>query len=101
PRVILLGRLSLYGRRAERLHEELVPVAARWVERAKRTEPLKRYAAEAETKTLELLEKSLDDKGLSVPDDTITRKLLASASYEVRAKRVEPVGLVYLWPESN
>jgi hypothetical protein len=21
--------------------------------------------------------------------------------YEVRAKRVEPVGLVYLWPETN
>ena len=21
--------------------------------------------------------------------------------YEVRAKRVEPIGLVYLWPESN
>ena len=31
PRVILLGRLSLYGQRAERLHEQLVPVAARWV----------------------------------------------------------------------
>ena len=26
PRVILLGRLSLYGRGAERLHEEIVPV---------------------------------------------------------------------------
>ena len=23
------------------------------------------------------------------------------AFYEVRAKRVEPVGLVYLWPETN
>ena len=32
PRVILLGRLSLYGQRAERLHEQLVPVAARWME---------------------------------------------------------------------
>ena len=29
PRVVLLGRLSLYGRAAERLHEELVPVTAR------------------------------------------------------------------------
>ena len=26
PRVILLGRLSLYGQGAERLHEELVPI---------------------------------------------------------------------------
>ena len=36
PRVVLLGRLSLYGRRAERLHEDLVPVAARWIEPALR-----------------------------------------------------------------
>ena len=35
PRVILLGRLSLYGQRAERLHEELVPVAARWIDPAR------------------------------------------------------------------
>ena len=29
PRVILLGRLCLFGRQAERLHEVLIPVAAR------------------------------------------------------------------------
>src|SRR5205085_1978010 len=71
------------GRRAERLHEELVPVAARWAELAERSEPLKRYAIDAETKTLELLEKSLADKGRSVRDDAITRKLLAAASHDV------------------
>src|SRR5207248_10027502 len=59
PRVVLLGRLCLYGRGAERLHEELVPVTARWIEPSARTEPLKRYAADAEAKTLELLERSL------------------------------------------
>ena len=32
PRVILMGRLCLYGPRAARLHEELVPVTARWTE---------------------------------------------------------------------
>ena len=32
PRVVLLGRLTLYGKGAERLHEEVVTVAARWVE---------------------------------------------------------------------
>ena len=42
PRVILLGRLSLYGRGAERLHEELVPVAARWVEPSQRKRPARR-----------------------------------------------------------
>ena len=59
PRVILLGRLSLYGRRAERLHEELVPLAARWIEPTRRQGPLKAYAREAEAKTLDLLEQSL------------------------------------------
>jgi len=44
PRVILLGRLSLYGRGAERLHEELVPVTARWVEPSQRKGPLSAYA---------------------------------------------------------
>ena len=59
PRVILLGRLSLYGQGAERLHEELVPVAARWVEPSQRKGKLGAYAREAEAKTLELLERSL------------------------------------------
>ncbi|MDP2706466.1 MAG: helicase-related protein, partial [Burkholderiales bacterium] len=43
PRVVLLGRLSLYGRGAERLHEELVPITSRWVEPARRQAPLKAY----------------------------------------------------------
>src|SRR4029450_5777108 len=36
PRVILLGRLSLYGLGAGRVHDELVPVAARWLEASQR-----------------------------------------------------------------
>ena len=59
PRVVLLGRLCLYGRRAERLHEEIVPLAARWVEPARRSDPLRAYAREAEARTLQLLEQSL------------------------------------------
>ena len=35
-RVVLLGRLSLYGERAERLHEEIVTVTARWIEPERR-----------------------------------------------------------------
>ena len=48
--MILLGRLSLYGSRAERLHEELVPVAARWVEPDRRDGALSVYARDAEAK---------------------------------------------------
>ena len=61
PRVILLGRLCLYGRRAERLHEILTPVAARWIEPSRRTGPLRAYAGEAEARTLQRLEVALVD----------------------------------------
>ena len=50
PRVIVLGRLSLYGDRAARLHDEIVAVAARWTdcERPTRHEvPLDRRSTEA------------------------------------------------------
>ncbi len=51
PRVILLGRLSSTGSGAERLHEELVPVAARWVDAARARGPLSAYARDAEATT--------------------------------------------------
>ena len=72
PRVVLLGRLSLYGRRAERLHEELVPVAARWTEPALRREPLRAYAREAELRTLGLLDESVGGGGATPPRGTST-----------------------------
>lgn len=83
PRVILLGRLSLYGRGAERLHEEIVPLAARWAEPSQRKTPLKAYAREAETRTLDLLEKSLGGSDSRTPSDTIQRKLLDAAERDI------------------
>lgn len=59
PRVILLGRLSLYGPGAVRLHDEILTVTARWVEPATRRGPLSPYAREAEARTLDLLEQAL------------------------------------------
>ena len=83
PRVILLGRLSLYGQGAERLHEELVPLAARWVELSRRRGALQAYAREAEAKTLDLLEHALGDPGRRVPGATIQRKLLDAATRDL------------------
>jgi superfamily II DNA or RNA helicase len=83
PRVVLLGRLCLYGRGAERLHEELVPVAARWLEPTDRTESLRPYAADAEARTLALLEESLGARARPAPTSAITNKLLASAPRDV------------------
>lgn len=59
PRVVLLGRLSLYGEHGSRLHDEIIAVAARWTEPAARREPLKPYADDAKAKTLDLVEKAL------------------------------------------
>ena len=83
PRVILLGRLSLYGRGAERLHEEIVSLAARWVEPSQRKGPLAVYAREAEVKTLDLLERSLADSVRREPGEVIQRKLLSSAPRDI------------------
>ncbi len=82
--MILLGRLSLYGQGAERLHEELVPLAARWVEPSQRKGPLAAYAREAEAKTLELLERSLGDRGRRTPGEAIQRKLLGAAPHDIQ-----------------
>lgn len=84
PRVILLGRLSLYGRGAERLHEELVPLAARWVDPSQRKAALTAYAREAETKTLELLERSLGEPRRHAPGGVIQARLLAAAPRDIQ-----------------
>ena len=81
PRVVLLGRLCLFGRRAERLHEVLVPATARWIEPSRRAEALKAYAEEAEARTLERLEAALQDA--RAPGETIHRRLLETAARDV------------------
>ena len=86
PRVILLGRLCLFGRRAERLHEELVPVTARWTDPAGRRAPLRAYAREAETRTMALLDESLGD-GVEAPNPVVQRRLQAAAPRDIAELR--------------
>jgi vacuolar-type H+-ATPase subunit H len=83
PRVLLIGRLSLYGPGAARLHEELVPVTARWVDPAVRKGELSPYSREAESKTLNLLDEALLEHQRPVPD-VILRQLQEAASKDVR-----------------
>ncbi len=79
PRVILLGRLCLYGPGAARLHEELIPVTARWTDPEIRKGLLTPYGRDAETRTLALLEGSLlQPRGEAVPE--IVRQHLQSAA---------------------
>ncbi len=87
PRVVLLGRLTLYGKGAERLHEEVVTVAARWVEPARRRAPLAAYASKAELRTLELLEESLARSGDRRVHDVVCHRLLRSAKRDIEELR--------------
>tara|TARA_R110002126_G_scaffold1402_2_gene7942 strand:+ start:2882 stop:6226 length:3345 start_codon:yes stop_codon:yes gene_type:complete len=88
PRVVLLGRLALYGANAERLHEEIVPVAARWVEPERRNGPLKAYARDAEANTLELLETAISSgrKSADVPEP-IRQQMLDATAKDIEALR--------------
>ncbi len=87
PRVILLGRLSLYGQGAERLHEEVIPLAARWVEPSQRKGPLTAYASEAESKTLKLLEDALAGAPSDHIDSVIKNRLLEHSARDIEDLR--------------
>lgn len=58
PRVILLGRLALYGPGAARLHEEIILVTAAWTEAGRGTKPLRPFGTIREEATLEQLDKA-------------------------------------------
>jgi superfamily II DNA or RNA helicase len=79
PRVLLLGRLSLYGDRAARLHDEVVSVAARWVNPTSRTDALKPYAEDAQEKSWDLLLASIS-KGDPAPVASEVRQNLQRAA---------------------
>ncbi len=84
PRVVLLGRLCLYGPGAARLHEELVPVTARWTDPKIRKAPLSPYARDAEARTLTLLDQALTEShGQSIPGEVI-EQLQASVPQDVQ-----------------
>jgi superfamily II DNA or RNA helicase len=83
PRVLLIGRLSLYGPGAARLHEELVPITARWIDPAVRRGKLTPYSREAETKTMALLDAALLEKHDRPVTDVILKQLQQAASNDV------------------
>ena len=56
-------------------------MAARWVEPSQRKGPLKAYAEEAETRTLERLETAL--QSARGPGETVHRRLLDTAARDI------------------
>ena len=89
PRVVLLGRLSLWGEGAARLHEEIVRVAARWIEPELRKGPLKPYAKAAEAETMAALDRALDEPERSSVDPGRRQRLLATTGTDVADLRPE------------
>ena len=52
PRVVLIGRLSLFGPAARRLHEEIIPITAAWRDIKRDESPLTPFAEAGETTTI-------------------------------------------------
>ena len=84
PRVILIGRLSLYGKGASRLHEEIVTVTARWSDAVSRKSKLAPYGRDAESKTLELLEQSLRPGASRLVPEQVVKRLQASIVRDIK-----------------
>lgn len=61
PRVVLMGRLAVFGAGAARLHEEVIPVTAIWTEAERDRKPLRPLGDSGEEKTLNQLEAALRD----------------------------------------
>jgi SNF2 family DNA or RNA helicase len=78
PRVLALGRLSLYGEGAARLHDEVLIVAARWTEPSVRKESLKPFGREGELTAEGLLKESLVGARPDGVPERMQEKLLAS-----------------------
>ncbi len=76
-RVIAFGRLTLYGYGASRLHEEVIAVAARWIEGSGELKP---FAEAADRKAVEQLETLLSRSPDVAVSNAVQTKLRASAT---------------------
>ena len=83
-RVVLLGRLAVYGRHAARLHEEVVPVTARWIEASRRPGALAPYGRAGEQTTLAALQTALDQAGDRPVPESVQKRFAASAEHDIR-----------------
>jgi SNF2 family DNA or RNA helicase len=82
PRVIMLGRLSLYGQGASRLHDEVVPVVARWRDPEGR-DGLQPLGDRTVREVLQVLEDSLANPRLREVPEAAKQRLQQSAPQDV------------------
>jgi hypothetical protein len=60
PRVVVMGRLAIFGAGAARLHEEIIQVTALWTEADRERRPLRPLGEAGAGTTLDQLEKALE-----------------------------------------
>jgi len=96
PRVVLIGRLSLFGPAARRLHEEIIPITAAWRDIGRDENPLSPFAEAGEASTIKQLDEALNDgrsPGANVQDrlgQTVERDIADLRPYlEARAAECE------------
>lgn len=80
PRVVLIGRLSLFGPDARRLHEEIIPVTAAWRD-VRRDTPLEPFGDTGEATTIAQLEEAL--RTSRSPGDGIVERLRQSVDADI------------------
>lgn len=85
PRVILLGRLILFGPGASRLHSELLPVTATWTDVTRAGSRLRVLKEAGEAATLRELEDAL--KTARQPNAQIVERLTSMATRDVAELR--------------
>ncbi|MET4259795.1 ERCC4-related helicase [Bradyrhizobium sp. S3.12.5] len=72
PRVVLLGRLCLFGPGARRLHEEIIPVTAAWRDARRDDSPLTPFAEAGQATTIQQLDDALR-RGVSPASGVLDR----------------------------
>lgn len=82
-RVVLLGRLAVFGPNASRLHEEILTVTARWQPAAERSKPLDPFGSAGERTTLDILQRSMRPENLRELPPATKEKLAASIADDV------------------
>lgn len=84
PRVMILGRLGLYGDNAARLHEEIICVAARWSDLNARKGPLKPFGDKAEESAFSILQSVLVKTSTTKMSPSVNSRLLATLPHDLK-----------------
>ncbi len=85
PRVVLIGRLSLFGPGARRLHEEIIPITAAWRDTRRTETPLAPFAETGEAATITQLDEALRIGRTPIP--TVIERMEKTVELDIRDLR--------------